>query len=791
MKKLLAVLLIVALASPAIGQEAAKNRVLSIKDFSGGLVTKVSDYSLQEKFADIAENIRLNASVTDISKRELLYLFGTADTTEPITSMHRYYSSSGDTILLATHGDELEVASDTTGVFTTILALTTADYRWDWVTWHDLAIGGDGYNSTVKTDGTDATYLGTCFGEDSGAGTGPVAGTYSYKVSFYTSSYEVIFAVISAPVVNAVGNHDISLSMIPIGPDTYLGEDVTGRKIYRNKLAAQTTWFLMSNGTIANNTATTLTDSDTDAELSATEYPAGDETWTPPKCKLWHIHQNRLFGANNPDYPSRIYYSKDGSHDLFQSSTDYFEIRKNDGGAITVVETLLGVLTISKTTTWQKLYTSGSDPSADWEISDPFSYIGCDAPHSAVNTPIGILYLSKSMDGIYVFNGQHSVIKSEKVTPTIQDISPSILSSVTGEYNNNIYYLAYTSSETGVSYNNRVLVYDMLLDAFMIDTLNINDFCSFTSGQDGGALFAGASDSGKIYQYSSISKTIIHRLHTDFTGTWDDMRYLPEVAGGSSTSPTLELAWDCTIDGWGTEILTKDAGWDGTIDDISSSLTTAVIDRPDGTGTYISPVMNTAKVSAYDKIYWNEVLPGGTDATFSIRSKATSPPDGAWTNEYTTVAGSDISAETANIYTQYRVSMSTDDTSITPNVTTLGGLTVKLTYNTVGTPAETTIAIHHRTGWLDMGLPVYDKALRKLYLFLEGTNGTITITVTNEYGDSDSFTIDASTYPTFYAAQFTNGILKGKKFQIDVTNSDLYALKIREMYVLYDVEPLF
>ena len=330
---------------------------------------------------------------------------------------------------------------------------------------------------------------------------------------------------------------------------------------------------------------------------------------------------------------------------------------------------------------------------------------------------------------------------------------------ISGEYNNGIYYLTYSSDETGASYNNRVLVYDMLLNAFMVDTLSINDFCSFTGGQDGGALFAGSSEDGKIYQYSSVSKSIVHRLRSDFTGTWDDMRYLPDAAGGETTSPTLEIAWDCTIDTWGTEILAKDAAWDGTIDDITTNLTTAVIDRPDGGGTYISPVINTVKASAYDKIYWNEVLPGGTDVTFAIRSGATSAACEAagWSSEFSTVAGSDISGVSANEYTQYRITMSTDDTSITPNVTTLGNFVVKLSYNTVGTPAETTIAMHYRTGWLDMKLPIYDKALRKLYVFLEGTNGTITITITNEYGDSDTFIIDANTNPTFYTAQFTNG----------------------------------
>ena len=78
-------------------------------------------------------------------------------------------------------------------------ALTTADYRWKFVTWHDLAIGGDGYNQTYKIWRDKATYLGACYAADNGAGAGP-DGAYKYKVTFYTASYEVRFEVTSNSV---------------------------------------------------------------------------------------------------------------------------------------------------------------------------------------------------------------------------------------------------------------------------------------------------------------------------------------------------------------------------------------------------------------------------------------------------------------------------------------------------------------------------------------------------------------------------------------------------------------
>lgn len=758
----------------SFSQEATKNRIYALNSFEGGLATQLSDLSTPSKYARIAENVRLNSELKAIVKRSPIYLYGTADTTEPITGMHRLYTSGLVKKLLVTHGDELEVATDLTGAFTSILALTTGDYRWNWLTWHDLAIGGDGYNQPIKTNGTDATYLGTCFAEDNGAGAGP-NGTYTYKIAFYTASYTVIFNVASNSVT--VVDNDIDLSQIPIGPDTYLGEDVVGRKVYRSENTGGGTYKLLSNGTIANNTATTLTDSDADGALGAA-YPFGDETWTPPKGKLHIIHDNRLFIANNPTYPSRIYYSNDGSHDLFQTAVDYFDIRQNDGDEITGLFNLLGILTISKTNSWQKLYTDGTDPYTEWSISDPFSHIGCDAMYSGVSTPLGVIYFSKAKSGIYVFNGQNSILKSPAITPTISNIFSSNLSNVCAIYNNNIYYMAYTDSSVGGSSNNRVLIYDLITNAYSIDTMSINSFCSFDGSTDGGVLYAGASDNGKVYRFSAGTNEIYHSTHSDFLGTFDDARYIPVSQGGDSNSPIIELSWDVTIDTYGA----------GTI-----NAATGDVNRPDGSGTYISQVLSTPGASTYDKIYWNEDLPGGCDVTVAVRSGATAAvcEVAGWSSEFSVSKGSDISGVTANSYTQYRLTLSSTDIDFTPTVVLYGGYDVKLTYTLVGTIADTTIPLHWQSGIDNFALPMYNKLLRKIVVLHSGTVGTLSITFTNEFSEEDYFDIDLSTNPQRYSEYFTNGAFSGNRFKIDIENSDLNPLTIKEVYVLFDLEPIF
>ena len=315
----------------------------------------------------------------------------------------------------------------------------------------------------------------------------------------------------------------------------------------------------------------------------------------------------------------------------------------------------------------------------------------------------------------------------------------------------------------------------MVRDAYSIDTLSINAFSSWSGGTDGGLLYAGASDSGKVYALSSASKEIIQNKSTDLTGTFDDTRIIPVIAGGDLNDPDIELAWDLTINTMA-----------GTIDAASGD-----VNRPDTGGTYISQVINTPNASTYDKIYWNETLAAGEDATFAIRSGSTAAACQAagWSAEFSTPGGSDISAVAANSFTQYRITLSTGNIDTTPEINTTGGYTVKLSYNTVGAAAEAAVALHWRTGWLDFGLPGYIKALRKILVKHSGTAGTITITFTNENNETDSFEIDTSVYNTVYENYFTNGAFLGNKIRIDITNSDLNSIRIDEVILSADVEP--
>lgn len=747
-------------------------------DFSKGLVSAKSSFNLQKGEASIAENIRFSDKIGALSKRDEILEYGDACGSDPVLGIHRLYEKDGTQKVLVNCDNTIKVGDDSAGTFSTLLTVGTSGHRWQWVTWHDLAIGTDGYNQPVKCTSSICTYLGSAHAADAGSGAGP-DGTYTYKITFYTTTYEVSFDTASNSIV--VSDNDIDLTEIPIGPNTYLGENVTGRKVYRTG-DGDSTYVLLSNGTIANNTATTLTDSDTDAARSGALAP--DSTYAPPVGKIPLIHFDRIFIAGDPSYSSRLYWSEDDSHDFFldSASTSHWNIREDDGDSITMLEAMQGTMVIGKNNTIQKFYLDGPTPSTDWSYSDPFGYVGCQSIYSVDNSPYGLIYLGR--DGLYIFNGQTSKLISQKIAPTILDILTSNYDQTWGVYHKNKYYLAYTSTESGSTTNNRVLVYDFLADSFSIDLLNINVFKVFDSGTDVDILYSGQSDGGDVYYHGITSYQVIHKKHSDFEGVWDDgvfddMRYIPTNIGGDADDPILELAWTETID----EL-------SGTID-----AAIGIIDRPDTDGTFLSKYL-TIGASSLGKLYWNERMPvTGGDVTFDIRS-GTSTTDcstAGWTTGFTNPAGSDISTATADTVVQYRINMSTNDIDYTPNLIKNAGYVVKFTYDTVGSSTETTVPLHWRDGWVDLGWPGHPKELKGIEVWYESEQDTVSdlvLTFETFQGDTDVFTIDLNQYPDYYAEKFTTGMLVADLIRLDILETSLYDLEIDKIVLIYDVAPM-
>lgn len=802
-------------------------RFYTISDFSKGLNNHISDTLIPDNQAVEATNVRVNNRFGSLGKRELLLTAWDAGSSS-INGLHRYYKSDDTVKTIIATGTYLDIG-DTSGTTTTHIASVLTDgKRWQFVTYKDIEIGTNGSDQPVKYDNHTLTtantdnartasdlcaQLGAPFAQlssENGGNDLDASSWYQYKVVFYDGSIYFCSQARSNPILTGSTVQNITLTDVPIGP-----VGTTHRYIYRTlgnasraACVADTTFYLVKD--LSDNTTTTfddyLSDDDADADNAPTwaTSSAGGIYVTPPMGKYLNIHKERLWIGGNSINQSDLYFSDDGNPDFFDPD-DFFVIRADDGDEITFIKTFLGLLTVGKTNTIQKLYTDGS-ASTDWYASDPFSFIGCPAPYTVDVTPKGIVYLGRK--GLYLFNGQNSSLISDAVTPEINDISQTDITNAVGIYFNDEYKLSYTSSFSGASVNNRVLVYNFIRDSYVLDTENINCFAAFNSGIDTGVLYSGSSlADGYVVAHTSSTPVLVKRFKSEIdAGTFDDT-----YSYGEENFPYIELGWSCTIDTWLTNLQAKNASIN-TIDDIITYLPDAIIDRPDTDGTWTSSIYQI-DASVLDKLYWNENLGSYGDITWQVRLGATSGAcaSASWETVVTNPNGSDLSGITANAFIQFRANLSTTDILYSPYLYLADGYLFKLSYSKIGTANETSVLSTWKTGWRDFGIPGYKKQIQRIRVFYKGTKGLLNFNIIGSDGDiNKTFVIDLSKTPDFSTTDEYSGdsdlkvftflapinsssepSLISQLFQYEITENGNTGWELLKIETMYSAEEIY
>ena len=763
---------------------------LAINVFKG-LDRKTSDELKQPGVAAVCQNWRFTNS-GNLSRRPTYSSYNaTSLGANPIKHTERIYIGANKYLIIA-YDTTVQVGSDSAGTFASLKTGQTAGLHYWGETYKDFHYLLNGTDNNLKTDGISAntgdmgctamSVLPT-FGLSAISSVLDTA-SYGYKFSWEYDSYQkanasALSSVATEINISATTIYDMETpvnSFLPSHLNIYRTEG--GASIYykhsRHTYGTASSW----------SSATPYVDETLDADLDVTE-TAPTDNGVPVINKYIRQHKERVFLAGDANNKSNLYFSKISgvtSYPDIYPVGNYLQISPDDGDEITgIAKDPTGYLCVFKKNSIRKVFTDGAK--SNWSVSEPFANVGCWAPKTIVETPAGILFLSRS--GWYIFNGQTAklVSNSDRINEIItNEISLGRFDKAVGHFHNHLAYLSYTDVSTTNTYNDRVLIYDTLTDNFIIDTKTIDSFTTLDGADDWGEIYWGDSQIGKVYQEEVTVGGITYNKISDIrpNGTLAGM-----FAYNLESDPYLELGGHYTLDRMAGSSLND---WVGSaLDDFPSAYEIS--------GTYTSPPINI-NAGGLLYAYWNESAVGdNTDVTLAMRtSNLSAGLSGAYSSEYTDPAGSDISSETAEEWLQFRVTMSSIGVSasnreFTPRIYKRGGYAIKLTYNVLGSAAETSVDCNWRGGYLQLTPEASESRLRRFMIDHDGTAGQLSCIWDVDYQSiSGIFTVDLSNNNKTYHSPFPVNAF-GKRVRLELAYESIDNLIIKAVNVLHSPQP--
>ena len=747
-----------------------------------------------------AQNVRFNEEFGSIQKRFSRAKYSSMATLGAIRVIFadRYYknTTSAKTLIIA-YDTFLKKGSDSLGTFSNIKTGLTAALRWNSLTFKDLWYGCNGTDSPQVYDGTTVETMGVPVPTaptlaDSGVAGNP-NGAYLYKVTYEIDSYQEGSASVASASIT-VTSKKITVT-IPVSANTR----VTARNIYRTVASGAVYNFVAR---VANNTDTTYTDNIADGSLDTT-ITAPTDYGVPPAFQFMCLHKSRIFGLKIAANQARVYYSdiRAGTSypDVFPAA-NFFDVKKDDGEVGTAInEDNFGQLVVQKPSAVIKVNTDTDDPVGWSGFSNVLSVNGCIAPWSVAKTHVGVIYLTRYAENkkrLMVWNGQNSEPIFEELEPILSAILSTRLNDIVACYYNGSYYFSYSDPDSGNTFNDRVLIIDLISQSWVIDKKNIDCFSRWAVGTDNGELYSGTSDTtGFVYREDTNIHDLLIRYKSEI-----DLGTLTSnlTSGGTETAPTVSLNSGVTDD-VGTKIVS-------TVTDIISTLT-GEQDTVSPSGLYTSPVLEVNAKNLL-KLYWTQTLGSFGSLQFHIRTGATIALTEAasWSGPYTT-SGADISAVTADRYFQYkfRLIITGDNAASYAQVyvsrgTSPDDFVVKATLG-LGVISETTIEMIYTSSWLDFSWinPLFKrrrKHFRQVKIEFERTTATGTLTFGYQLDGSSTRTDKDFSFVTYAGQDFViyqfpfSTFGRTLKYRL-YHNDDTDSLKIKAVHFLFTVEPVY
>jgi len=543
-----------------------------------GMNSKVEDFDLKDKWAEIAQNCRFEDEPGALNKREpSSYLNTTAlggSLGDPMVGLYRYYTSTGLITWVAVSGTSAYTVTDA-GVATEIRANLSDAKRCSFETYQDQLIVSNGFDDAWVWDGAsdNVTWeLGGCKAILGAAGGNLDASSdYYYAVTYDDDAVNT--GAVSNTVSTDGTNFRIELSNIPRGP-----VGTTNRKIYRTEGDGSALKLLT---TIADNTTTTYSDNVADGSLT-TAYPAVTDDM--PKGSILKMHRERLFITADPNNPNTIYYSNPYLPHFIQQTQglDFMEINPDDGDEIMGIPIQLEKMVCIKKNTIRKVHVtsavSGADPTT-WYADDPIAWIGSPAQWSITQTPNGVVFLG--WDHWYLFDGASAQPVFDEFDTG--DILESNFNDVVGYWHKENFIAGYTDKTSAAATHNRLLVYNLKRQALSfdlwtgVDITGPNCFGSRIGDDEQGDLYVGDSVNGYIIKEKDTDSVYRLRTKTEandyfnegLSGSVDPDETHDIFVGGTENAPYIELGAEVSADVipddivifWDNEVTDPGSGW--------------------------------------------------------------------------------------------------------------------------------------------------------------------------------------------------------------------------------------
>lgn len=508
-----------------------KNQVsYRIPVFDGGLNTKWTDLSCPPHMSPALRHVQFSDVGAVGSAKGWRTHNDTAIASFPIRGLHGLYNSvtengeviavcGGDVYACASGSSAYNIVSGGTGAFdaTKDVCIRTVEDE-AWMT--------DGISTPMRYDGSDlhrvnpgtvdnSTYADSETSFDGAASMG--AGTYTYLLAGVDSDgQEAVPVTITSDITIAASatTNQIKLTGIP----TFAGTaGVDSMYLYRNTAGASNLWYRVTALTASQ---TAYTDTANDSDIS-TLYD--DSNAAPPTCAFWWYHRGRMFGAGDPDYPMRMYYSKMGSPTSWPA-TNYVDIGSGDGLPITSIRVVGNSVVVHKSapdgrraSIWLVYMPDSLDvtDASNWYIIKSqvaYAAAGDKAVAEFVN-----LQAFLDRNGMFAFNGEQlsgspatgqvgqymAESRSENIEPDVESWRASLLSGAAMISHDDKLWLAVPGDGTSLK-NDSLYVYDYTVSTkdrgqgawSKLQPLGIECFANHD-----GMLLGGSSDAdGYVYE---------------------------------------------------------------------------------------------------------------------------------------------------------------------------------------------------------------------------------------------------------------------------------------------------